>query len=243
MKSYDFIINGLKIEAEYDEEDVKNCFLPILFQMDDLRKKLDRRIVVYLSAPPGSGKSTFVCFLEYLAAENKIPLQSIGIDGFHYYQSYLDTHYLPDSNILLSTIKGDPYTFDVEKLRSFILALKEGNISWPLYSRTLHDPIEDQIYIDQQIILIEGNYLLYDLEPWSDMKDYCDYSLFISLNPDILENRLVKRKMMGGSTLEEAKYHYEHVDKVNVEKVLNHHYKPDIEICFDDSNKVCKIIK
>lgn len=125
MSSYTFTINGLQITANFNEKDVDRYFLPILKTFEKLQKDLNRRIIVYLSAPPGSGKSTFVYFLENLAKQNNIDLQSIGIDGFHFYQEYLDTHYLNDSEILLSSIKGNPNTFDVHKLKEKIIKLQK----------------------------------------------------------------------------------------------------------------------
>lgn len=47
-----------------------------------------------LAAPPGTGKSTLVSFLEHLA-KSVIPdkrVQAVGMDGFHHRQDYLLTH-------------------------------------------------------------------------------------------------------------------------------------------------------
>ena len=242
MSEYLFTINGLSVTASFNEKDVNRYFLPILKTFEKLQKSLDRRIIVYLSAPPGSGKSTFVYFLEDLARKNNIELQSIGIDGFHYYQEYLDTHYLNNSDVLLSSIKGSPNTFDVEKLKEKIIKLQTENVYWPIYSRTVHDPIQDQIYVYKNIVLIEGNYLLYNKDNWKDLIKYCDLSIYININEDILKERLVNRKIMGGSTSQQALIHYEKTDKVNIDLVSNNHYKADIEIVFDKNNNVIEFI-
>ena len=60
-------------------------------------------------------------------------------------------------------IKGAPITFDLDKLLRKLKELKEDPVcKWPLYDRLLHNPIEDKITVDGDIILLEGNYLLLD---------------------------------------------------------------------------------
>ena len=58
------------------------------------KKKAGRRILVFLSAPPGTGKTTLVQFLEYLSEQeaDAEPIQAIGLDGFHYHRQYILTH-------------------------------------------------------------------------------------------------------------------------------------------------------
>ena len=87
-------INGMDVTARYTEESVQTIFLPLLRELTELQKELGRRILVLLAAPPAAGKSTLVTFLEYLShrEEGLTPIQSIGMDGFHHYQDYLDSH-------------------------------------------------------------------------------------------------------------------------------------------------------
>ena len=70
-----------------------------------------RRTVVFLCAPPGTGKSTLTTFWEYLAQQDpELPaIQTLPMDGFHHYNSWLDAHQL-------RPFKGAPETFDVAKL-------------------------------------------------------------------------------------------------------------------------------
>ena len=62
--------------------------------MEGNAEKAGRRILVFLSAPPGTGKTTLVQFLEYLSEQevDAEPIQAIGLDGFHYHQQYILTH-------------------------------------------------------------------------------------------------------------------------------------------------------
>lgn len=75
------------------------------------------------------------------------------MDGFHYYMKELD-------KMNLRKEKGSPRTFNVEKLKQKIIQTKKEDCYWPYYSRKLHDPIENQIFVHSEIIIIEGNYLL-----------------------------------------------------------------------------------
>ena len=56
-------INGLHIEAEYSDRAVETIFLPMLRHLTELQKEAGRRILVFLAAPPATGKSTLVKFL------------------------------------------------------------------------------------------------------------------------------------------------------------------------------------
>ena len=91
---YNTKINGIDVKAFYDDNTVKGLFIPLLEHISTLQSKKQGRILVFLAAPPGAGKSTLVSFLEHLAKEifpeNK--LQAVGMDGFHRRQEYLLSH-------------------------------------------------------------------------------------------------------------------------------------------------------
>ena len=75
-------------------------------------------------------------------------------------------------------IKGAPITFDLDKLLRKLKELKEDPVcKWPLYDRLLHNPIEDKITVDGDIILLEGNYLLLDTEGRNDLSSFADYTI------------------------------------------------------------------
>ena len=66
---YNIIINGIKVQAAYRDEDVRDIFIPLLDQLEILRAKKRARILVMLAAPPGAGKSTLASFFEHLAKD------------------------------------------------------------------------------------------------------------------------------------------------------------------------------
>lgn len=210
--NYCFDVNGYEIHASFDEKDIQDTFIPLLMRWHNLRKEKGKRIIVGIAGCPGSGKSTLVSFLSYLYSTLHLDysMVSIGMDGFHYSNAYLKEHHLEKE-------KGSQNTFDFEKLKNTILKTKENNCWWPIYSRQIHDPIENQVYIDSDIVLIEGNYLLSDVFDASVFDD----TLFVYVDIEELKPRLIERKARGYS-IEDAISFYESSDKKNIEYVLAH---------------------
>lgn len=223
---YSFTVNGLTVDAEYHEQDVAHVLLPLVKRWQALQKEKDRRIFVFLAAPPGCGKTTLSLFLEYLAEREGIPVQAIGMDGFHYSNSYLNTHQQMEDGVLRSLMerKGSSDTFDVVGLKQKILEGREKDNLWPCYSRKIHDVIPDQIRAEKAIILIEGNYLLLNEGRWKDLIEYCDDSIFMYAKEAELKDRLIARKVAGGKTRKEAEEFYESSDRKNIMQVLHHHH-------------------
>lgn len=227
-----FTINGYDVHAKYEKTCVETLLRPLLHHLRSLQKEKKGRILVYLVAPPGVGKTTLSMFLEDLSRDGQgEELQAIGMDGFHRYQAYLASHKMRRNGeeVSMVTLKGSPETFDDEKLRQKIIQLtKEENVMWPLYVRSIHNPVEDQIKVTKNIVVLEGNYLLLKDKDWRDLKQYCDYSIFISTKLQYIEERLIARKMMGGTSREDAYLFYKNSDAYNAQYILTHSQKADL---------------
>lgn len=234
MKEYVLDVNGHIVNAQFDEDNVKNIFIPLLQKWTALQQEKQKRILILLAAPPGCGKTTVSLFLEYLShqIEGVTPVQAVGMDGFHRYQDYLDSHYIErdGQKISMKDVKGCPETFDVGKFIEKIKETKEQDTYWPLYNRELHNPEENKVYVNGQIVLVEGNYLLLNEEPWSSIHTLFDDSLFIAADPKELEKRLVSRKMRGGTPYHKALDFYLKSDGVNVLRVLNNSLKGNTQL-------------
>lgn len=234
VKSYNFLVNSFEVNANYYQEDIENIFIPLLKQLTIMKKNKNEKLLVYLAASPGVGKSTLASFLEFLSKnrENIKEIQAIGLDGFHYHEQYIKNHkvIVDGKEVPMVEVKGCPETFDLGKLKSKIKALKNESVKWPIYDRKLHDVVEDQIVVSKEIILIEGNWLLLNEDGWRDLKDYSDYSIFIKADETMLKNRLIQRKMKGGISEEEAIKFYEKSDSINVKRVLNNSLKADLQL-------------
>lgn len=226
-------VNGIKVDAVYNEETVKSLFLPFLEKLTALRREKGGRVIAFLAAPPGAGKSTLSLFLENLSrgTPGLIPLQALGIDGFHRPQEYLLSHsgVVYGENVRLAEVKGAPETYDTDKLAMKLRLLAEGGaVPWPVYDRQIHDVIDDKAEASGGIILLEGNWLLLRDGAWSGLKKYADISLFVYADEPILRGRLVSRKIAGGLTQEQAEAFYRRTDGKNVIRALTDSVPADI---------------
>ena len=233
--NYSADINGITVNAAYSDTTVNEVFIPLLKHLAQLHNVKQRRILVMLAAPPATGKSTLVSFLEHLA-KSAIPdkrVQAVGMDGFHLRQEYLLTHTVEVNGeaIPMARIKGAPITFDLDALTRKIREVSEGNICrWPHYDRQLHDPVDDAITIDADIVLIEGNYLLLDADGWRDLSRFADYTIVLTADADVLRERLIGRKMKTGMTREGAEHFVAFSDMPNVRLCLDKTMKADLEL-------------
>ena len=219
-------VNGLPQKIRYNADTVEGLFLPLLRRLTEMQRAAARRILVFLAAPPATGKSTLLQFLEELARmHDELPqVQTLGMDGFHYPNSYLASHsILRDGvEIPLKNIKGAPETFDVALLAEKLKAAKAGVTTFPVYDRRIHDPRPDALVVDASILLIEGNWLLLDEELVRNLRALADYSVRIDAAPELLRERLIGRKVQGGLSEAEARAFYEASDARNVERFAAH---------------------
>ena len=233
--NYSADINGITVNAAYSDTTVNEVFIPLLKHLAQLHHEKQRRILVMLAAPPATGKSTLVSFLEHLA-RSVIPekrLQAVGMDGFHLRQEYLLMHKaeVDGKSFPMAGIKGAPITFDLDALTRKIREVSEGNICrWPHYDRQLHDPVDDAVTIDADIVLIEGNYLLLDMDDWRELSRYADYTIVLTADEDMLRERLIGRKMKTGMTREDAERFVESSDMRNMRLCLDMTMKADLEL-------------
>lgn len=230
-RSCRFMINGLAHKVQYNEATIQELFLPFLRHMSRKQKEAGRRLIILLAAPPGTGKSTLCLLLEKLSqsVEGLVSLQALGLDGFHHTSAYLRSHKIErdGSMIPMSAIKGAPETFNLEHLKERLAQVRSENIRWPVYDRSIHDVIEDVITVRQDIVLLEGNWLLLGSGGWQELRAYADYTVFIEAREEDLKERLVSRKVQGGKTRQEAEAFYRQSDKVNVARVLNDSWPAD----------------
>ena len=244
-REYQYKVNGLETTVGYDDRTVEEIFLPLLRKWTTLQHQLKRRVIVFLSAPPGVGKTTTAQFLEYLSQKEKDieEIQAVGLDGFHYHQDYILTHKvcIDGKQTAMKEVKGCPETFDIEKLRNKLSHLKTENTKWPVYDRTIHDVKEEVVTVEKQIVLIEGNWLLLDEKPWNELEAECDDSVFISADENFLQERLIKRKVMGGLTKEEAEAFYRKSDCKNIRRLMKAHCQAgEVLIMEADGNYIWK---
>ena len=245
MITHQVSINGIEVDARYEESAVEEIFLPFLREMTALRERLGRRVLVMLAAPPGAGKTTLLSFLERLAREHgeTADLQALGMDGFHRRQAYLLTHETERDGrrISMVEIKGAPETFDLDALTRRVRRVAAGeNCPWPIYDRILRDPVEDALTVESGLVLLEGNYLLLDEDGWRDLSGYADYTVFLRAEESFLRPRLIARRVAAGVDPEEAARFIDYSDMPNARLCLEHSLPADLRLFLTPEGRIVR---
>ena len=150
------------------------------------------RVIVALAGAPGSGKSTLAQQLdEALNARDAGTAAVLAMDGFH----YDDLHLVPAG---LRPRKGAPDTFDVAGLYHMLKRLRardEAFVAVPVFDRDIEIARAGakMISADALVIIVEGNYLLLQQEPWSRLREMFDVSVFVDVSEPVLRERLMAR--------------------------------------------------
>ena len=223
-QTYKMDVNGLPQEVRFSKGAIDKIFKPFLLKLSELREVTDRKVIAFIVAPPAVGKSTLVQFLEKLSRENieLSPIRALGMDGFHYPADYLKANKIvkDGQEILLNDIKGAPETFDVDTLQEKLREVRQEGTDWNIYDRTIHDVIPNALSVEDDIILLEGNYLLLKDPRWTNIRVLADYTVMIKARPAMLKERLISRKVQGGLSREDAEKFYYASDGKNIETVL-----------------------
>ncbi|MEN0098394.1 MAG: nucleoside/nucleotide kinase family protein [Brucella pseudogrignonensis] len=179
----------------------------------------DGRLIVAIAGPPGAGKSTIS---EYLRdAINKGGVGSaviVPMDGFH-----LDNAILEERG--LRSRKGSPPTFDCAGFAALLERLKNASedVVIPAFDRTLDLARAGAAIVraDHQILLVEGNYLLLNQEPWTELASFFDMTIFLEVPFSELERRLIQRWLDHGHTEDAARQRALSNDIPNAELVVS----------------------
>ncbi|MBQ0072335.1 MAG: hypothetical protein KBS81_10880, partial [Spirochaetales bacterium] len=102
------------------------------------------------------------------------------------------------------------------------------DMGWPDYNRLLHNPVEDATFVDGEVVILEGNYLLLDVKGWRDLSHYADYTIRILAEEEDLKERLVERKIASGTPRGKAEEFVERSDLYNARLVLQHSLSADL---------------
>ena len=156
------------------------------------QRSSQERILVALAGPPGSGKSTLADELESaLNQEQSEQAMILPMDGFHYDDLYL----VPAG---LRPRKGAPQTFDVWGFYHILRRLRERQeefVAVPVFDRDLEIARAGARLIPAKVpvILVEGNYLLLQQEPWSQLRLLFDVAVLLEVPEAVLGERLTAR--------------------------------------------------
>ena len=196
-------------------EALKNNVMQIYNDLLNVDHK-NERILVGISGAPGSGKSTLSRALSCKINKSKHVAAVIPMDGYH-----LDDSLLEDVGLLKQ--KGAPETFDFVGFKHLLLRVKnEDEVVYPVFDREREISIAGTGLIKKniRIVIVEGNYLLFDEKPWSCLSELWDYSVFLDLELSVLERRLVDRWIDHGFSRAEAQQKAVGNDIQNAKRVI-----------------------
>ncbi|MBX3581940.1 MAG: nucleoside triphosphate hydrolase [Rhizobiaceae bacterium] len=183
------------------------------------------RIIVAIAGPPGSGKSTLAeSLLQLLPADTTAV---VPMDGFHFDDAVLNQRGLRSR-------KGAPETFDYPGFAALLgrIRMGEPDIAIPVFDRSMELSRAGAAIIgtDVKFVLVEGNYLLLDEKPWSELGALFDFSIFVDVPRPELERRLMERWRGHGKSDDEARAWIASNDMPNIERVLARRRNADLVI-------------
>lgn len=184
-------------------------------QIHETRQGRDR-ILVGIAGAPGSGKSTLADEVAKRLRAQKCATEVVPMDGFHLDNSILEFRGLRGR-------KGSPETFDAEGFINSVQRLKHGGeVILPTFDRQRDIAIAGAVSVaaDCQVVLVEGNYLLFDEAPWRDLAKLWDISVMLEVPMPEIRGRLIQRWLNHGLSRAAATGRAESNDIPNAQHVV-----------------------
>ncbi|WP_171239259.1 uridine kinase [Ruegeria sp. HKCCA5491] len=195
------------------------------------RKQVGVRTIVAISGPPASGKSTLAeSVVQSLNAKQNsaVPLATlVPMDGYH-----LDNRVLEARGFLAR--KGASETFDAIGFCNAIKKLQSAQHEsfHPRFDRQMDLAIANAIAVhpDTRTVVVEGNYLLMDSDPWRTLADVYAATVFVSPTLEELVKRLHHRWIKHGFDPKTALQRAKTNDLPNAERVIRDSRKADLTL-------------
>ena len=187
-----------------------------------------QRAIVGLAGPPAVGKSWLAEHLVEGLISRGYSACVLPMDGFH-----LDNSILEARGLLAR--KGCPATFDVLGFIELVKRAKQSTdeLFIPIFDRHLDRSINAGALIpqDTQFVIVEGNYLFLDQQPWDQLFELFDQRVALTADFETLKTRLIQRWLEHGHTQLEATERAMANDIPNAKTVLEK--SQSVEWCFE----------
>lgn len=197
------------------------------------------RLLIALAGAPGAGKTTTAAAVTRIVNSNLLPapdsrsMVGVSMDGFHYPRAVLDQ--MPDP-AKAHEKRGAPFTFDAEACVAFVKSCRDTSreLQAPSFDHAVKDPVEGGTIIPPitRIVLIEGNYLLSNEEPWKQIGEFVDEKWFIDVRVELARERVAARHVASGITpdREGALWRVDNIDLPNGDYIKEHLVPPDVTV-------------
>lgn len=174
-----------------------------------------QRVILGITGSPGSGKTTLA--IDVVARVNALlradAAAHLPMDGFHLANATLDALGIHDRKGVIDTFDAAGF---IALLRRLHVEL-DSPVYAPSFDRNIDEPIAGAIAIspDTRLVIVEGNYLLADAFPWSEIKPLLTEIWFCATPEAERLARLIDRHTRRGCTPEAARAWAETVDGAN----------------------------
>lgn len=157
-------------------------------------------VLLGLTGPPGAGKSHVAALLT-AAIEGSVV---VGMDGYHLAHSMLTALGLVERKGAIDTFDAAGYVALLRRIR----AGEPGTIWAPEFRRDVEDAIAGAVAVPPgaPLVITEGNYLLVEQEPWSQIPGLCDEIWYVDQPERLRIERLVARHVRYGRTAQAAQF-------------------------------------
>lgn len=184
-----------------------------------------RRYVIALAGPPAAGKSTLAAALH---AELGGRAAIFGLDAYHF-----DDAILRERDALL--VKGAPHTFDVAGYAAMLRRLRDtpdAEVAVPVFDRSLELSRGSAAIAgpEHRIIITEGNWLLLNAAPWTELRPLFDLTVFVTADQATIRERILQRWTSHGFDEGEANRRAQDNDLPNADQAIGQSTAADITI-------------
>lgn len=148
------------------------------------------------------------------------------MDGFH-----MDNDRLRALGLLAR--KGSPETFDLDAFAATLGRLtRSPDVRVPAFDRASDCTVPEALEISkaESIVVVEGNYLLFDAPGWRELTRFWDFSVFVATDVAELRARLIQRWRDHGLDAQAAAARAQGNDLANAERILTHRLPATITV-------------
>ncbi|KAK9907927.1 hypothetical protein WJX75_000079 [Coccomyxa subellipsoidea] len=171
------------------------------------------RYIVAIAGVPGSGKSTTAnavskcinAIQQKKSASEQDWAIHVPMDGFHLTRMQLDN--LPNAEEAYLR-RGADWTFDADQFVESIRDIRHAGFGeYPSFDHALGDPVAGDIKVckEHRVVLVEGNYLLLDKAPWTEIRNIADETWFVDCSVEVAMQRVLRRQTGNGVAPEVAR--------------------------------------